>query len=75
MRKYGWILACIAFVLLMVPFYLGITGAHPATDDFTFAAYTRPTFVRTGSILHVIKDAVPVVPSGCPVYSTKCKGE
>ena len=58
MRKYGWILAYIAFVLLMVPFYLGITGAHPATDDFTFAAYTRPTFVRTGSILHVIKDAL-----------------
>ena len=59
MRKNRWmIIACIVFALLMLPFYLGITGAHPATDDFTFAAYTRPTFVKTGSVPHVIKDAI-----------------
>ena len=47
-----------AFALLLLPFFLGISGAHPATDDFTFAAYTHPTYVKTGSILHVLKDAV-----------------
>lgn len=58
MRRSRWIAACVVFALLMLPFYLGITGAHPATDDFTFATYTRPTFVKTGSVAKVIKDAI-----------------
>ncbi len=44
--------------VLLLPFFVGALGAHPATDDFTFAVYTRPTWVQTGSILHVLKDAV-----------------
>lgn len=44
--------------LLLLPFVWGALGAHPATDDFTFAAYTHPTWIETGSLLHVLKDAV-----------------
>lgn len=40
------------------PFFLGAPAAHPATDDFTFAVYTHPTWIQTGSILHVLKDAL-----------------
>jgi len=50
-------LAVLLWALLLVPFFLGAQGAHPATDDFTFAAYTHPTWLSTGSILHVVKDA------------------
>lgn len=46
------------FLLSLVPFFLGAKGAHPATDDFTFSLYTHPTWLKTGSILHVIKDAL-----------------
>ena len=43
---------------LLAPFFLGARAAHPATDDFTFAAYTHATWLETGSILHVVKDAL-----------------
>ena len=46
------------WALLFAPFFLGARAAHPATDDFTFAVYTHPTWVQTGSVLHVLKDAV-----------------
>lgn len=44
--------------ILLLPFFWGAFAAHPATDDFTFAVYTHPTWLETGSVLHVIKDAV-----------------
>lgn len=43
---------------VLLPFFLGAQAAHPATDDFTFAAYTHPTWVQTGSLPHVLKDAL-----------------
>ena len=46
------------WALLLLPFFLGAQAAHPATDDFTFAAYTHPTWVQTGSLPHVLKDAL-----------------
>ena len=48
----------IVWALLLAPFFLGARAAHPATDDFTFALYTHPTWAQTGSILHVLKDAL-----------------
>lgn len=48
----------IIWAALLLPFFLGAPAAHPATDDFTFAMYTHPTWVQTGSILHVLKDAL-----------------
>ncbi|MBQ8094154.1 MAG: hypothetical protein IJ242_11340 [Clostridia bacterium] len=58
MRKYAlFILLGVAFAVLLLPFFLGTTAAHPATDDFTFATYTHPTYLKTGSLLHVLKDA------------------
>ena len=54
-RKY---IPVLIWVLLLLPFFLGARAAHPATDDFTFAAYTHPTWLETGSILHVLKDAL-----------------
>ena len=51
-------LAVLLWAMLLVPFFLGALGAHPATDDFTFAAYTHPTWLATGSVLHVVKDAL-----------------
>lgn len=51
-------LGIVLWALLLLPFLLGAPAAHPATDDFTFAAYTHPTWVQTGSILHVLKDAL-----------------
>ena len=50
--------AALVWALLLLPFFLGAEAAHPATDDFTFAVYTHPTWVQTGSILHVLKDAL-----------------
>ena len=47
----------ILWALLLLPFFGGASAAHPATDDFTFATYTHPTWVQTGSILYVLKDA------------------
>lgn len=59
MRTSRWtILLSLPFILLVIPFFLGAPGAHPATDDFTFALYTHRTFVKTGSLLHVLKDAL-----------------
>ena len=52
------VLGIVLWALLLLPFLLGAPAAHPATDDFTFAAYTHPTWVQTGSILHVLKDAL-----------------
>ena len=43
---------------LLAPFFLGACAAHPATDDFTFAVYTHATWLKTGSLLHVVKDAL-----------------
>lgn len=48
----------IVWAALLAPFFLGARAAHPATDDFTFALYTHPTWAETGSILHVLKDAL-----------------
>ena len=46
------------WALLLLPFFLGAQAAHPATDDFTFAAYTHPTWMQTHSLPHVLKDAL-----------------
>ncbi len=51
-------LGAAAFAVLLLPFFIGAAGAHPATDDFTFATYTHATFLKTGSILHVLRDAL-----------------
>ena len=50
--------AILLWALLLLPFFLGAGAAHPATDDFTFALYTHPTWLQTGSLPHVIKDAI-----------------
>ncbi len=53
------VLGVILWAMLLLPFFLGAPAAHPATDDFrTFAVYTHPTWIQTGSILHVLKDAL-----------------
>ena len=57
-RPILYALGVVLFAALLVPFFLGARAAHPATDDFTFALYTHPTWVQTGSILHVLKDAL-----------------
>ena len=57
-RPILYALGALLFAALLVPFFLGARAAHPATDDFTFAVYTHPTWVQTGSILHVLKDAL-----------------
>jgi len=46
------------WAVLLLPFFLGARAAHPATDDFTFALYTHPTWMETGSLPHVLKDAL-----------------
>ncbi len=53
-RVWPWLV----WAALLLPFFLGAEAAHPATDDFTFALYTHPTWVQTGSVLHVLKDAL-----------------
>ena len=58
MKKLKLILLALVWAALLAPFFLGAPAAHPATDDFTFAVYTHPTWEQTGSILHVLKDAV-----------------
>ena len=62
MQKHRKALPCAALILLwaalLAPFFLGASAAHPATDDFTFAAYTHATWLKTGSLLHVVKDAL-----------------
>ena len=57
-RRAIWLAAIALWALLLAPFFFGALAAHPATDDFTFAAYTHPTWLATHSPLHVIKDAV-----------------
>lgn len=57
-RPILYALGALLFAALLVPFFLGARAAHPATDDFTFATYTHPTWVQTGSLLHVVRDAV-----------------
>ena len=42
-RRAVWLAAIALWVLLLAPFFFGARAAHPATDDFTFAAYTHPT--------------------------------
>ena len=51
-------LAVLLWALLLLPFFFAAQGAHPATDDFTFATYTHATWLATGSVPHVIKDAL-----------------
>ncbi|MBR5301984.1 MAG: hypothetical protein IKU38_04040 [Clostridia bacterium] len=58
MKKLKLILLALVWAALLVPFFLGAPAAHPATDDFTFAIYTHPTWEQTGSIAHVLKDAL-----------------
>ena len=62
MKKHrGWLAGAgllLLWAALLAPFFLGARAAHPATDDFTFAVYTHPTWVQTGSLLHVLKDAL-----------------
>ena len=57
MKKLKLIALALLWAALLAPFFLGAPAAHPATDDFTFAAYTHDTWEQTGSILHVLKDA------------------
>ena len=51
-------LAIVIWACLLLPFFLAAPAAHPATDDFTFAAYTHATWLQTGSLPPVIKDAL-----------------
>jgi len=57
-KRIRFALAAVIWAALLAPFFLGARAAHPATDDFTFALYTHPTWVQTGSIAHVLKDAL-----------------
>lgn len=57
-RKLRAAAIAVVWAALLLPFFLGTQAAHPATDDFTFALYTHPTWEQTGSILHVLKDAL-----------------
>ena len=57
-RRIALALAVAVWALMLTPFFCGARGAHPATDDFTFAVYTHATWLATGSLPHVIKDAV-----------------
>ena len=58
MKKFRRFFPVILWAVLLAPFFLGARAAHPATDDFTFALYTHPTWMETGSLPHVLKDAV-----------------
>lgn len=57
MKKVKLVVLVLIWAALLTPFFMGAPAAHPATDDFTFAAYTHPTWEQTGSIAHVLKDA------------------
>ena len=48
------LLPVLLWAALVLPFFLGACAAHPATDDFTFAAYTHPTWVQAGSLMDVL---------------------
>lgn len=58
MKRLKTMFPVIIWAALLLPFFMGAPAAHPATDDFTFAMYTHPTWVQTGSVLHVLKDAL-----------------
>ena len=58
MKKLKLVLMALWWAALLAPFFLGAPAAHPATDDFTFSVYTHPTWEQTGSIVHVLKDAL-----------------
>lgn len=57
-KKLWTVLFVVMWAAFLLPFLIGARAAHPATDDFTFAAYTHPTWEQTGSLPHVVKDAV-----------------
>lgn len=57
-KRAAWLAALLLWALLLAPFFFGALAAHPATDDFTFAAYTHPTWMETHSLPHVVKDAL-----------------
>lgn len=57
-RRAAFLAAAIVWALLLAPFFLGAPAAHPATDDFTYAVYTHPTWAQTHSLLRTVKDAV-----------------
>ncbi len=57
-KRAACLAALLVWAMLLAPFFLGAPAAHPATDDFTFAAYTHPTWLQTHSLPHVVKDAV-----------------
>ena len=61
MKKLKLILLAFVWAALVAAFFTAAPAAHPATDDFTFAAYTHPTWEQTGSILHVLKDCLSVL--------------
>ena len=52
------VLGIALWACLLLPFFFAAPAAHPATDDFTFAAYTHATWLETGSLPHVVKDAL-----------------
>ncbi len=58
MKKPAVIVAVAIFVVSLIPFFIGCFAAHPATDDFTFAYYTHATWIKTGNVLKVVKDAL-----------------
>ena len=58
MKRLHKAIPLLIWALVLLPFFLGAPAAHPVKDDFTFALYTHPTWLATGSLLHVIKDAV-----------------
>ncbi|MBP3655853.1 MAG: hypothetical protein J6K32_04070 [Clostridia bacterium] len=58
MKRLHKAIPLLIWALVLLPFFLGAPAAHPVKDDFTFSLYTHPTWEATGSLLHVIKDAV-----------------
>ena len=58
MKRLKTAIPVLIWAALLLPFFLAARAAHPATDDFTFAMYTHPTWVQTGSLPHVLKDAL-----------------
>ena len=57
MKKLKLIALALLWAVLLAAFFTAAPAAHPATDDFTFAVYTHPTWEQTESLLHVLKDA------------------
>jgi hypothetical protein len=57
-RRRGRMAAWAVWGLLLLPLAIGALGAHPATDDYTFAGIPHATWTQTGSLPHVVKDAL-----------------